>query len=91
MKEYLPLHHAEEVEAPVESCFYLPMHGVIKETSTTTKLRVVFDASARSQSGMSLSDTLLPGPSLYPKLTIVLNCFRHHSIGFSADVLKMLS
>ena len=72
VKEYLALHHAEEVppeevEAPVESCFYLPMHGVTKETSTTTKLRVVFDASARSQSGVSLSDTL---------------CLAHHSIHY---------
>ena len=27
--------------------YYLPMHGVIKESSTTTKLRVVFNASAK--------------------------------------------
>ena len=66
------------------------MHGVTKETSTTTQLRVVFDASARSQSGVS-HDTQLPVPSLYPKLTTVLNHFRRHSIGLSADVSKMFT
>ena len=65
------------------------MHGVSKESSSTTKLRIVFDASAKSSSGVSLNDTLIPGPSLYPKLTTILNRFRRHNIGLSADVSKM--
>ena len=69
--------------------FYLPMHGVVKESSTTTKLRVVFDASAKSATGISLNDTLLPGPSLYPLLSTVLTKFRQHRVGLSADISKM--
>ena len=65
------------------------MHGVVKNSSTATKLRVVFDASAHSESGASLNDQLLSGPSLYPHLTKVVNRFRTHSIGMSSDVSKM--
>ena len=41
--------------------------GVEKATSTTTKLRVVCDASAKTMSGVLLNDCLLAGPSL-PKV-----------------------
>ncbi len=65
------------------------MHGVVKESSTSTKLRIVFDASARTTSGYSLNDTLIPGPTPYPLLTNVLLRFRQHVIGMSADISKM--
>ena len=65
------------------------MHGVVKESSTTTKLRVVFDASAKTSTGYSLNDILLPGPSLYPKLTKMINQFCLNKIGMSDDILKM--
>ena len=62
--EYLELDHAEvipheQLEAPDMGIYYLPMHGVAKDSSTTTKLRVVFDASAKTSSTFSLNDTLL--------------------------------
>ena len=63
--------------------------GVSKESSTTTKLRIVFDGSAITSSRSSLNDALLPGPSLYPLLTTILNKFRLHPIGMSADISKM--
>ena len=69
--------HSELV--PVEDFFkldsetyYLPMHAVVKESSTTTKLRVVFDASAKSTSGHSLNDVILSGPVLHPLLANIL-------------------
>ena len=94
VKEYPDLGHAEEVPTadrskPPGECYYLPMHGVVKNSPTTTKLRVVFDASAHSESGASLNDQLLSGPSLYPHLTKVVNRFRTHSISMSSDVSKM--
>ncbi len=68
----------------------MPMHVVIKDSSTTTKLRVVFDASAATSTGVSLNNTLLlPGPTNYPHLTHILTRFRLPKVGLSADVSKM--
>lgn len=66
MDEILSLNHMEKI--PPEQinsgdCYYLPHHAVIKESSTTTKLRVVFDASSKTKSGSSLNDNLMVGPS----------------------------
>ena len=92
--EYFELDHAEPVppealEKPVKDTFYLPMHAVRKEHSTTTKLRVVFDASAKSTSGVSLNETLLVGPIIHPTLVDMLLRFRCHRIALTADVSKM--
>lgn len=47
---------------------YLPNHAVIKESSTTTKVRVVFDASKPTSSGKSLNECMLIGPRLQQDL-----------------------
>lgn len=69
MQEYLNMGHMSRVdlaEKVSNDCktqiFYLPHHGVSNESSVTTKLRVVFDGSAKSASGVSLNDILKPGP-----------------------------
>ncbi|XP_072384459.1 uncharacterized protein [Diabrotica undecimpunctata] len=56
--EYIQLGHMSKVEDKTDfnsetPNYYLPHHGVLKETSLTTKLRVVFDGSARTDSGGS--------------------------------------
>ncbi|XP_063218586.1 uncharacterized protein LOC134528849 [Bacillus rossius redtenbacheri] len=53
MSDYVASGHMEEVtesQIPSES-YYIPHHCVVKPESSTTKLRVVFDASAKSSSG----------------------------------------
>ena len=94
MKEYLKLGHAElvpleDMNLPVSETFYLPMHTVHKQSSTTTKIRAVFDASMKSTSGVSLNDLLLVGPTVHPQLVDVLIRFRMHRIALVADVSKM--
>lgn len=83
--EYFDMEHAEPValadlHKPENKVFYLPMHAVRKASSSTTKLRAVFDASATSSSGVSLNDTLLVGPTVHPPLIDVLLRFRLHRI-----------
>ncbi len=91
VQEYFTLGHAEEV--PIyeldRPSYYLPVHAVLKESSTSTKLRAVFDASARTSNGSSLNDQLLSGPNLYPPLPDVLIRFRCHPSAASADISKM--
>uniref|UniRef100_A0A8D8AXM8 (northern house mosquito) hypothetical protein n=1 Tax=Culex pipiens TaxID=7175 RepID=A0A8D8AXM8_CULPI len=50
---------AEPQELPY---YFLPHHAVVRPESSTTKLRVVFDASAKSSNGQSLNDQLLDPP-----------------------------
>ena len=48
MQEYFELGHAElipatELKKPHRGTYYMPVHTVWKESSTTTKVRVVFE------------------------------------------------
>ncbi|XP_062537704.1 uncharacterized protein LOC134206037 [Armigeres subalbatus] len=77
-----------EVDETVKRCF-LPHHPVVKEASTTTKVRVVFDASCSTSSGLSLNDALLVGPIIQQDLrSIILRCCTKQ-IMVVADVEKM--
>ena len=94
MKEYFELTCAEPIplvnlKKTSSETFYLPMHAVCKEHSTTTKVRVVFVASAKSSSGASLNDTLLTGPTIHTPLIDVQLRFWFHRIALTADVSKM--
>ena len=68
--------------------FYLPHRPVVKESSTTTKVRPVFDASAHGVNGVSLNDCLESGPSLVPCLPEVLLRFRRWRFALTADISK---
>ena len=94
IREYFELNHAEPV--PVEELdkrctevYYFPMHAVRKETSSTSKVRVVFDASAKTTSGTSLNDHLLVGPTVHSSLVDVLLRFRQHKVALTTDVSRM--
>ncbi|XP_060662116.1 uncharacterized protein LOC132795433 [Drosophila nasuta] len=65
--------------------YYLPHHAVLKPDSTTTKLRVVFNASSPTSNGKSLNDILHTGPILQSDLTIQIQKWRF----FQFDNTKM--
>jgi hypothetical protein len=91
IQEYLDLGHMVKITNahPSSDGYYLPHHGVIKESSNTTKLRVVFDGSASSTTGISLNDTLHTGPKLQEDLFDILLRFRSHQYVLTADIEKM--
>ncbi|XP_077262598.1 uncharacterized protein LOC143897666 [Temnothorax americanus] len=92
MKQYAELGHMVPVRGDdlisARVC-YLPHHGVLRETSSTTKLRVVFNGSATVPSGDSLNQRLMVGPNLLPALTDVLLRWRRHRFVFATDIEKM--
>ena len=92
--EYINLGHPEPIperdrDKPKEEVFYMPIHVVYKEASTTTKIRAVFDASAKTSSGMSFNDTLAVGPTVHPQLLDVLLKFRMHKVVLTTNISKM--
>ncbi|XP_055527034.1 uncharacterized protein LOC129719668 [Wyeomyia smithii] len=92
MAEYERLRHMKRLEEPVDNniqhCF-LPHHPVFKSSSTTTKTRVVFDASCKTASGYSLNDLLLVGPVVQQDLLSLIMRFRTHAIALVGDIEKM--
>ena len=66
---------------------YLPHHAVIRQDKQTTKLRIVYDASARSE-GVSLNDSLFSGPKFNQNILDIIVRFRTYRIALAADVEK---
>jgi hypothetical protein len=67
----------------------MPYDGVLKETSSTTKLRVVFSGSEKSSNSVSLNDILMTGPKVQDDIFDIVQRFRLHRIVMSADLMKM--
>ena len=79
----------ETKEQPPENAHYLPHQAVIRSDALTTKLRVVFDASARVKPGcLSLSDCMYTGPPLTAGIADIMMRFRAHKVGLVADIEK---
>ncbi|XP_039447736.2 uncharacterized protein LOC120426987 [Culex pipiens pallens] len=72
-----------------ELAYYLPHHCVLRPDSTTTKLRVVFDASCRTSTGVALNDALMVGPVVQDDLLDIALRFRLHAVAIVADIAKM--
>lgn len=92
MQEYLDLGHMAVVPENKEDkigAYYLPYHPVLKESSATTKLRVVFDCSAKTTTGKSLNDALLVGPVAQEELLTLVIRFRSYRVAIVADIVQM--
>lgn len=102
IREHLDLGHMERISTSEKehkiirkdgsvrySCYYIPHHAVIREESKTTKTRIVFDASAKSNSGKSLNEILMVGPTIQESLIVRLMKWRIHRFALRGDITKM--
>lgn len=91
LRKYLELGHMEVVKdiRSVEGGYYLPHHCVLRPESSTTKLRVVFDASCKTSTSYSLNNILYTGPRIQDELFGILLRFRKYKYVFAADIEKM--
>ncbi|XP_062703612.1 uncharacterized protein LOC134286063 [Aedes albopictus] len=90
IQEYIDLGHMSlATSSAPDECVFLPHHCAVKEGSSTTKCRVVFDASAKTSNGKSLNDILMTGPVLQDSLVNILLRFRFPSVVLAGDVRQM--
>lgn len=91
MCEYLELGHMSIISGENSNNikYYIPHSYVLKDSSITTKLRVVFDASCKSESGVSLNDCLRVGPVIQDDVFSIVLRFRKHNYVITADITKM--
>ncbi|KRY07195.1 hypothetical protein T12_10619, partial [Trichinella patagoniensis] len=91
LREYITdgiIERVQNVHGDEGRTWYLPHHMVFKTDQTSTKGRIVFDASAHFRR-TSLNRQLEAGPSLQSDLVKILLRFRRHRIGVQADVSRM--
>ncbi|XP_011685488.1 PREDICTED: uncharacterized protein LOC105448541 [Wasmannia auropunctata] len=89
IREYLDLNQMTPINDISDDGYYMPHHAVIKASSNTTKVRVVFDASAKAENGISLNDTLMTGPTIQDTIFAHLIRFRTYKCVLTADIEKM--
>ncbi|KAH8320190.1 hypothetical protein KR059_011228, partial [Drosophila kikkawai] len=91
MEEYLALGHMTAIEGsiPKDPHCFIPYQCVERPQSKSTKLRVVFDASCKTTSQMSLNDLLMVGATILACLYSTLLRFRCRKFALVADITKM--
>ena len=80
----------EEIERYKGPVHYLQHHEIIKPTSSSTPLRIVFNSSA-SFMGHVLNDYWAKGPDVINSLFGILLRFREQKVGLVADISKMFN
>ncbi|UYV79842.1 hypothetical protein LAZ67_18000896, partial [Cordylochernes scorpioides] len=88
MNEYIRLGHMKaSCSLQTEPKYYIPHHCILK--AQPTKLRVVFDASTKTTTQISLNDLLHVGPKLQNNIFNILLKFRTNSVALVADIENM--
>ncbi|XP_075990316.1 uncharacterized protein LOC142985966 [Anticarsia gemmatalis] len=91
MKECIELGHMKPsipMTSATTEC-YLPHHGVLREHSEMTKLRVVFNASQKTTTGFSLNHVLEKGLNLQKDIQALILRWRSYKYAYTADIEKM--
>lgn len=101
LKEYFDNNYIEEVSTSENmhrevvngqesfTCAYLPHHAVIKTTSTTTKCRIVFNASRATANGRSVNELMMTGPTIQDDIMTILLRWRTHKYVINGDIARM--
>lgn len=97
INEYINLGHASYIPTPSKTdeleqkskTFYLPHHPVLKPSSVSTKLRVVFNGSSQSSTAVSLNQVLHEGPNIYTDIIDIIMRLRTYKFVLSCDIVKM--
>ena len=92
IKELIRDNYVERVQTnnpEREVANYLPHFPVVRPDKTSTKVRLIMDAAARSGKKICLNDCLYKGPKLINELVSVLLRFRANNFTLAADVKKM--
>ena len=82
------IHKVSPEEKRPDQVWYLPHFPVLRPEKSTTKTRIVFDASAKYQD-VSLNDAVLQGPKLQNELFAVLLRFRRDPVAVMCDIKEM--
>ncbi|XP_072934851.1 uncharacterized protein [Epargyreus clarus] len=90
INEYKEMGHMKKTDITDDTnAIYLPHHAVIREDKETSKVRVVYDASAKGSNGYSLNDCMMVGPVLQLDLRSLIIAWRTHKICIVGDIVKM--
>ncbi|GFY10938.1 DUF1758 domain-containing protein [Trichonephila clavipes] len=79
-----PIHGENDIPENLD-VHYLPHRAVFKDNSTT-KVRPVFDGSAKMRNFVSINECIEKGPNLIEMIPAILNRFRWGKIGVIADI-----
>ena len=74
-----------EIFKPAGTVHYLLHHLVIRTDKSTSRVRIVYDASAK-RDGPSLNDCLETGPNTLPQIIDILLRFRLNKIALISDI-----
>ena len=91
IEEYLEKNYIRQVqpdEPKPTTEWLLPHFPVVRADRTTTKTRIVFDASAKFR-GKSLNSEALPGPKLQADMLSILIRFRKELVALVGDISQM--
>ena len=90
IEEYIKKGYLEYVDVKDDSndCWYLPYFPVVRPNESTTKVRIVFDGTARYD-GKPFNNVIKPSPKLQHDLVDVLLRFRRYSMALVCDIPGM--
>ena len=88
IKEYEKKGYIRRIDTDVNCNYFIPHFPILRPDKETTKVRIVFDASALCN-GTSLNSKLFPGPKLQAKIFDVLLRFRQYKYAVTCDISEM--